>query len=123
MATNVLTELGRAILGNRLKGSGTEPKYIGVGTGAGVSAAADTTLFAEVADGRVTGTSALITTSTTNDTYEVTGTYTAPAARAITNAGLWDAVTSGQLFMKGDFAVINLDTNDQLTLKMRTQFI
>ena len=120
---NVLTVLGRAIIGARLKGTGTEPKYIAVGTGAGTSAAADTTLFTEVGDGRVTGTSALITTTSTDDTYEVTGTYTAPGARAITNAGLWDAITSGALFMKGDFSVINLATSDELTLKMRTQFV
>ncbi len=42
---NVLTNEGRAVITNRIKGGGTEPLYVGWGTSAGTSAAADTALF------------------------------------------------------------------------------
>ncbi len=46
MAT-VVTNAGRDIVTNRIKGLGTEPLNIGWGTGAGTAAVADTTLFTE----------------------------------------------------------------------------
>src|SRR5687768_1568049 len=44
----VFTNAGKAIVTNRIKGSGTEPNYVAIGTGAGTAAATDTTLFTEV---------------------------------------------------------------------------
>lgn len=119
---NVLTNAGRAIIANRIKGSGTEPAYVAWGTGAGTAAASDTTLFTESAEARVAGTSSIVTTTVTNDTYQVVGTITASATRAITNAGLLDASTSGNLFVKGDFSTVNLATGDaiQFTIKYQT---
>lgn len=127
---NVLTNLGRYLLGYRLMGSGSEPKQIGIGTGSGTSAVADTTLFTEVSTSgastgtRVAGTSSQTTTSVSNDTYQVSGTLTATAALAVTNAGLWDNSTigSGNLFMKGDFTSISLASGDSLTLTFKLQF-
>ena len=121
MAT-VLTNAGRAINANRLKGSGTEPNYVAWGTGAGTAAVGDTTLFTESAETRVAGTSSIVTTSVTNDTYQVVGTITASAGRAITNAGTFDAVSSGNLHVKGDFSVINLSTGDSIQFTVKTQF-
>lgn len=121
MAT-VLTNAGKDITTNRIKGSGTEPNYVAWGTGAGTAAAADTTLFTESAEARVSGTSTRVTTSTTNDTYQVVGTITASATRAITNAGLFDASTSGNLFVKGDFSTINLASGDSIQFTIKVQF-
>jgi hypothetical protein len=122
MAT-VLVNAGRDILTNRIKGSGTEPVYVGWGTGAGTAAVADTTLFTEVIDtARATGTSSRQTTSVANDTYQVIGTITASTTRAITNAGTFDAVSSGNLFVKGDFSTINLNTGDSIQFTVKLQF-
>lgn len=120
MAT-LLVNTGRAIVTNRIKGSGTEPLYVAYGTGAGTTAAADTTLFTETGT-RQTGTSTQQTTSTTNDTYQVVGTQTAGGTLAITNAGLFDASTSGNLFVKGDFTTINLSSGDSIQFTFKTQF-
>ena len=118
MAT-VLTNAGKAITTNRIKGAGTEPVYVAWGTGAGTAAAADTTLFTESAESRTSGTSTQQTTTVTNDTYQVVGTITATAGRTITNAGLFDAATVGNLYVKGDFTGVVLSTNDsiQFTIK------
>lgn len=129
----VLTNAGRAIITNRLRSGGTEPLYIGWGTGAGTAAATDTTLFTEkdvdLATGtgtRTTGTSSQQTGSVTSDTYQVTGTRTMSAAGpvAVTNAGLWDNSTigSGNLFMKGDFSSINLSLNDSIAFTFQLKF-
>lgn len=120
MAT-VLTNAGKAITTNRLKGSGTEPLYVGMGTGAGTAAITDTTLFTEV-ETRATGTSTQQTTTVTNDTYQVVGTVTATASRAVTNAGLFDASTSGNLYMKGDFSTVNLASGDSIQFTMKVAY-
>jgi hypothetical protein len=120
MAT-LLVNAGKAIVTSRIKGSGTEPVYVAYGTGAGTTAATDTTLFTETGT-RVSGTSTQQTTSVTNDTYQVVGTQTAGGTLAITNAGLFDASTSGNLFVKGDFSTINLSSGDSIQFTFKTQF-
>ena len=126
MAT-VVTTAGRAVAVNRLRGTGTEPLYIGWGTGAGTATTTATSLFTETASdlsattgSRIAGTSASYSTTVTGDTYRVTGTYTASASGTVTNAGLFDAstITAGNLFMYGDFTGIGLDPNDAIAFTM-----
>lgn len=124
MAT-VLTTAGKGIVTNRIKNGdtgATEPKYIAWGTGAGTSAVGDTTLFTEASESRTSGTSTRTTTSETNDTYQVSGTITASAGKTITNAGLFDASTSGNIFLKGDFTGIALNTGDAISFTFSINF-
>ena len=121
MAT-LLVSTGKAIVTNYLNGgAATQPKYIGWGTGAGTTALTDTTLFTEVTP-RVTGTSSQVTTTTTSDTLQVVGTQTAGTGETITNAGLFDASTSGTLFAKGEFSGIALSTGDSIQFTFKVQF-
>jgi hypothetical protein len=121
MAT-LLVNTGKAIVTNYLAGgAATQPKYAGWGTGAGTTAITDTTLFTETGT-RVTGTATQQTTTTTNDTYQVIGTITAVGTVTITNAGLFDAVSSGNLFVKGDFTGIALTSGDSIQFTFKTQF-
>ena len=120
MAT-VLANTGKAVITNRIKGAGTEPNYVAWGTGAGTSSATDTTLFTETGT-RTAGTSTQQTTSTTNDTYQVVGTMTAGSTLTITNAGLFDASTSGNLFVKGDFTGVALNSGDSIQFTIKVQF-
>ena len=130
MAT-LLVATGRAITTGRLKAVGTEPLNIGWGTGAGTTVPGDTTLFAEkdvdlaTATGlRTAGTSSQVTVTSTNDTYQVTGTRTATGAGTVTNAGLWDDVDIGEgsLYMKGDFTGIGLSIGDSINFTMKVQY-
>jgi hypothetical protein len=116
----LVVNTGRAIFTNRLKAGGTEPSFVAVGTGVTTAALADTVIQTEV-ETRVAGTSTQQTTSTTNDTYQVIGTQSITATRALANAGLLDAVTSGNLFTHGDFAVINLVSGDSLQQTWKVQ--
>jgi hypothetical protein len=120
MASFVL-DTGLAILTNRLKGSGTEPLFVGWGTGAGTAARTDTTLFTEkdvdlsgAGPARTSGTSTQQTTNTTSDTYQVVATRTATGAGTVTNAGLFDASSAGNAFLKGDFTGIGLASGDSI---------
>ena len=120
MAT-LLVNTGRAIITSRLNSGGTVPQYVGWGTGAGTTGATDTTLFTEVLP-RVSGTVSQVTTSTTNDTFQVVATQTAGTTETITNAGLFDASTSGNLFVKGDFTGITLNNGDSIAFTFKVQF-
>jgi hypothetical protein len=119
----VLSNGGKAITANRVKGTGTEPAYLAVGTGATGAArtavAADTALSTAMGS-RVLGTSSVVTTTATNDTYQVVGTCTAAGAAAVDEAGLFDAITAGNMFLSATFPVVNLATGDsiQATLKV-----
>lgn len=100
-------------------------KYIGWGTGAGTAAAGDTTLFTEDTTGgyaRATGTQTQQTTTVTNDTYQVVGTLTAGASLTITNAGVFDATTSGNMGLKADHTGIPVLTNDSIQYTFKLKF-
>lgn len=125
-AATVITNAGQAIVTNRMIGAGTEPKFVMWGTGAGTAAVADTTLFTETTDeARTTGTSSRVTTTVTNDTYQVVGTITvATAGKTITNVGLFDVVTasSGNLYFKSDFTGLALLVGDSITFTIKVKF-
>lgn len=133
MAT-VVVNGGQAIASGRFIGSSpsqAEPKFIGWGTGAGTAGVSDTTLFTEkdvdLSTGtgtRTTGSSSQVTTTLTNDTYQVTGTRTATGAGTVTNAGLWDNATmgSGTLYVKGDFTGIGLASGDSIAFTIKVKF-
>ncbi len=121
MAT-VLVNAGKGIVTNRIIGGGTEPKWAAIGTGVGTAAIADTTLFTEVETRVGANAGTQVTTTTTSDAYQVVNTVAITAIRAITNAGFLDAVTAGNLFIKGDFATINLVAGDSLQLTGKVTF-
>lgn len=117
---SVIADTGKAIYNNRLKGSGTEPAHLAWGTGAGTAAVTDTTLFAEAPEARVTGTTSLVTTTTTNDTFQATGTLiVAGSGKTITNVGLFDAATDGNLFLKSDFTGIALEVDEGINFTLK----
>lgn len=119
---SVITNKGKEIVVDRILGNGTEPKYVAWGTGAGTAAATDTTLFTESSESRTNGTSSKVTVTTTNDTYQVVGTITATGARTITNAGLFDASSSGNLFVKSDFSSVGLASGDSIQFTFKVTF-
>ena len=83
---------------------------IGWGTGAGTHVKGSTTLFVEASEARVVPT----VTQPLADKNQWVGTLTADAGKTITNAGLFDAATAGNLIVKGDFTGIVLATGDKI---------
>ena len=70
------THAGSAIVANRIKGDGTAPKYAHWGTGTNAATTSDTALQTARAESRVAGTESIVTTTQTNDTYQVVATFT-----------------------------------------------
>jgi hypothetical protein len=110
-----ITDAGLDITTNRLKGSGTEPSYIGWGTGTTAAAVGNTALETARGESRTNGTTSRVTTNTTNDTYQNVGTITcASTSAAITEMGLFDASTNGNMYMRATFSAINVSVGDSI---------
>jgi len=125
LGATVIVNGGQAINTNLVSGlGGTVPKYVAWGTGAGTAAITDTTLFTESTDeARTNGTPTRVTTTVTNDTYQVVGTITvAVTGKTITNVGLFDASTTGNLYFKSDFTGLALAVADSITFTIKNKF-
>lgn len=120
MAT-VFTNAGMDIVSNRIKGSGTEPSSVAWGTGAGTAVVGDTTLFTEASESRVASTTTQETTTQTNDTYQAIGTIIADGTKTITNSGLFDAASGGNMLVKGDFTGVALVVNESIKFTWKLQ--
>lgn len=124
-AATVITNAGQAIVTNLVSGiGGTVPNFVAWGTGAGTAGVTDTTLFTETTDEtRVTGTKSRVTTTVTNDTYQVVSTNTvATAGKTITNVGIFDASTTGNLYFKSDFTGLALLVGDSITFTLKIKY-
>src|SRR5262245_44378832 len=121
------TNAGAAIVTNRIIQAGTAPKNIGWGIGTNAAAVGDTTLQTESAPttsgGRTVGTESRTTITQTNDNYQVTGTVTAGSSLAITEAGLFDAVSAGNLLIRGVFSAINVVSGDSIAFTFGLKFV
>lgn len=110
MAT-VLTQAGEEWIVDKLdEAVQTTGDFIGWGTGAGTAAKADTALFTEASEARVTATRS----QPVADKIRWVGTLTANAVKTITNAGNLTASTGGTLIVHGDFAGIPLVLGDKI---------
>jgi hypothetical protein len=126
MAADVvkITNAGLAIITN-LVGviGGTVAKYIGWGIGTTAAAVGNTALETPSAEGRATGTVTRQTTTATNDTVRVVGTITcATAAKAITEVGLFDADSNGNLMLRATFDVINVSVGSSIEFTINIKF-
>lgn len=138
---NFLTDVGRRIIVNRLSNSPlpssptpgwTVPAYIAWGTGgpnspATDAARTDTAMFTERSEARVAGTVSVVTTTSAGDTYQCVGTMTLASGTniQIIEAGIFDASTSGNMFIHSYFGAgqyITLNTGDQITYTFKLQF-
>lgn len=104
----------------------SRPLHLQWGTGS--AAAASANVVTTTTEARTAGTSSQVTTTQTNDTYQVVGTITAAGARAITEVGVFDAAgsgsppTGGNMDIYGDFSVINLATGDSIAFTVKVAF-
>jgi hypothetical protein len=129
MAADVVyvVDNGLAITADRLLGTPTvgSPHWVHWGIGTTPAAAINTVLESPGAEARTVGTDTVQTTTTTNDTYQVIGTITcAGAGKAITEAGLFNHLTSttGYLYLRATFDAINLNVGDSIQFTIKAQY-
>lgn len=117
MAT-VLTTVGKQWIVDKIdEAVQTTADFIGWGTGAGTAGVADTTLFTESAETRVTATRS----QPSADVVRWVGTLTSLSVQTITNAGNLTAGTGGTLVVHGDFAGVALAIGDQIQFTIDLQ--
>jgi hypothetical protein len=126
---NTFVNAGAAIVTNRMIQAGTAPKNIGWGTGTTAASplTTATALATEAAPttggGRTVGTESRVTGSVTSDTYQVVGTVTATSSLAITEAGLFDAVSAGNMLVYSGFSAINVNSADSIAFTFGLRFV
>jgi hypothetical protein len=114
---DVYTDVGEAETVDALDTALSTP-FIAWGTGAGTAAKGDTTLFTEASEARVSATKS----QPAADTLRNVATITADGTKTITNAGLFDASTVGNMLVKGDFTGIALNLSESIEFTIDLQF-
>jgi sulfur carrier protein ThiS len=108
---NIFTDAGEAKTADLIDGTTASPTWRAAwGTGAGTAAKSDTTLFAEAAETRVV----TVNSQPVANQNQLVATVTSLSAQTITNAGVFDAATSGNMLLKSDFAGIALSSGDKI---------
>ena len=121
---NLMTNAGFAGLAGRMAGGSAAGVFdvIGVGTGTTAADAADTTLETEITDSglaKAQGTVSLVTTTVTNDTNQVTKTFSVSGSKAVTESGLLNATPT--LLCHQVFAAINVVSGDSLQMTWKVK--
>ena len=115
---NLITNVGLGLITALLVAS--DHKYVAWGTDGATASVTDTALGTESAEDRVSGTQSQQTTNTSNDTYRVVGEITATDTRAITEVGIFDASSGGNMLMHADFSTVNLESGDSIEFTINT---
>jgi len=118
---NLVTSAGKAGVASRINGAGSEAAftYLAVGTGTTAAAAGNTALETEITDSglsRANSTASRVTTTVTNDTAQLVNTFSVSGTKAVTEAGILNASSSGVLLARQVFSAINVISGDSLQL-------
>ena len=98
------------------------PGWAGWGIGITAPVVGNTGLGTPSAEARTVGTKTQQTNTTASDTYQVVALITAASAQAITEVGVFDALTAGNLFLRATFSAINVSIGDTITFTVRVVF-
>ncbi len=114
---NLVVNLGLAFIASRMKdATATAMTHMAVGTSSTAAAAAQSALVTELARVALTSTT-LVTTTVANDAIQYVATFGAGVGTgAITEAGLFNAGSSGTMLSRTVFAAINKGALDTLTI-------
>ena len=113
---DIYTDVGEDFTVDQLDAFGTY--YVHWGTGAGTAAKTDTTLFTAASETRVATTDS----QPSSNIMQWLGTITADGTKTITNAGIFDASTSGNLIVKSDFTGVALTSGDKIEFTFQLTF-
>lgn len=119
---NLITNAGFAAMSGLLLVdiSETAFDYIAIGTGTTAANVADTTL--ETESMREAGTGTQTTTTVTNDTAHLESTFNIVSTLAITEAGMLNAASVGDLLNRQTFTAVNVINGDTLVIKYDVAF-
>ncbi len=112
---NLVVNVGKAWVAQRMAGLASNMTYIGVGTGSTAEAVGDTTLTSPISGGRIAMNVSGGTISGATVTYAATW-QPGVGTGAIKEAGIFDAASAGTMLAHTTFAVVNKDVGDTITI-------
>jgi hypothetical protein len=121
----LVTNAGDAVVAGRMFGATptqVEPHWIGWGTTNTAEAKTQTALAAAAAEARTVGTSSQVTTTVTNDTHQIVGTITSLSAQTIVEVAVFDALTVGNMYMRGVHGSTVLAIGDSIAYTIKVSF-
>jgi len=108
---NLVVTAGKNWVADRMNNANTVMTHMAVGTGTTAAAAGNTALVTE------TDRNALTSTTVTNNAVAYVATWAAgDATAAITEAGIFDAASSGDMLARTKFDVVNKGSADSMTI-------
>jgi len=108
---NLVVTAGKNWVADRMNNANTVMTHMAVGTGTTAAAAGNTTLVTE------TDRNALTSTTVTNNAVAYVATWAAgDATAALTEAGIFDAASSGDMLARTVFSVVNKGAADSMTI-------
>ena len=113
-------------MASRCNGSGGEAAftYLAVGIGTTAPAAGNTALETEITDSglaRASATVSRVTTTVSNDTAQLDKTWNVTGTKAVTEAGAFNAASSGTLLGRQTFSAVNVANGDTLQVIYKFQ--
>ena len=108
---NLVVTAGKNWVADRMNNANTVMTHMAVGTGTNAAAAGDTTLQTENDRNALTS-----TTVTTNAVAYVATWAAGDATAALTEAGILDAASGGDLLARTVFSVVNKGAADSMTI-------
>lgn len=116
---NIVTNAGKAQLALLAGDASATPfTYLAVGTSTTAVAASQTALVAEISTSglaRASGTVSRITTTVTNDTLQITKTWTASGSVTVEEVGVFNASSSGTMLSRALTSTKSLVNGETLT--------
>jgi len=115
---NLVVSAGLAYIASRMKdATATAMSHMGVGTGTTPAAAGDTALGTALGARVTLDSTTITTTSVTDDSVQYVATFGAGVSTgAITEAGIFNALTGGTMLCRTVFSVINKGALDTLVI-------
>ena len=108
---NLVVSAGKDWVADRMNNANTVMTHMAVGTGTTAAAAGNTALVSE------TDRNALTSTTVTDNAVAYVATWAAgDATAAITEAGIFDAASSGDMLARTVFSVVNKGAADSMTI-------
>ena len=108
---NLVVTAGKEWVAQRMNNANTVMTYMSIGTGTTVAAAGNTTLVTEL------DRNALSSTTVTNNNVAYVATWAAgDGTGAITEAGIFNAASSGVMLARTVFSVVNKGADDSMTI-------
>ena len=118
LTTDGLNEIAE-LIGTDTTSTATAFDYIGVGTGTTAAKTTDTALETEITENGLTrsaSTGTIVTTTLSGDTFQLANTFSPTSSYAVTESGVLNASSNGELLCHQTFSAINVTDGDSLAV-------